>query len=193
MKNPKRNAFTLIELMVVVVLVAILASIVTVSYVQAQIKSRDNKRKTDVQAIASAYQVHYQETKTWTFSTPELQTVVPGTPATHEGSQSSGSGFFNYTNGTTYLISMAQALSGLGYLNPAPRDPQIPNDSTTTLTTGARQYMKYAISPTIISVYTKLEIPNDAEIAEARLGYNGVTLVDTPAYGMTYAVTLKGN
>ena len=183
-----KKGFTLIELLVVIVIIAILSTIIIVSYTGAQRKARDGKRRTDVQTIASAYQIHYQETKTWNFSNAELQRVVPGTPAIHEGSNTSGSGWYNYENATSYLVSMDKALVGLGYLSNPVRDPGITSDGLYSVG-DYRQYMKYSSVAGGLSVYAKLEIPNDEEIAMARTGNYGAIAVDT--YGMTYMAQVK--
>lgn len=49
-----RRAFTLIELMVVIAIIGILATLITVNLQGAQAKSRDTKRKSDVSMIMSA-------------------------------------------------------------------------------------------------------------------------------------------
>jgi prepilin-type N-terminal cleavage/methylation domain-containing protein len=173
-----KKGFTLIELLIVIAIIAILATIVVVSYAGAQKKSRDNKRKADIQSIASAYQIYNQETKAW---------YIPGT-----GASGAGNGWFNYEDGvsTSYPKSMAHGLEEGGYLNPAPRDPLQKNGND-----GANgyRYMKYqtpCLNGAKTTIFAKLEVPNDQEMAEARLGCAG-SLVDNANYLMSYAVTLK--
>lgn len=197
-KYIRKKGFTLIELLIVIAIIAILATIAVFSYVNAQTKARDNKRKADVQSIASAYQIHYQESKTWKFSGAELQKLVPppDVSVTGEGSGGGGNGYFNYEGGT-YYVSMAHALSGLGYLNPAPRDPQITGDNVTVNSSnGARQYMKYYHSSCGgIVVYAKLESPSsnegsyiDSKISDAcKTSVQGIY----DAYLMNYSVGVK--
>lgn len=140
-KNKK--AFTLIELLIVVAIIAILVTLVAFGYANAQKSSRDNKRKSDLQAIGAAYLMHYQETKRWYFNNTELQKIDSTTTAVYEGSNGSGQGWFNYDNAaSSYIISMSRALNELGYMNSTPRDPQINSDSTYS-NGSARQYMKY--------------------------------------------------
>lgn len=190
-----RRGFTLIELLIVISIISILATIIVVSYSGAQVKSRDNKRKVDVQAIASAYQIHYQETKTWKFSHDELARIsgitIPGT-CNGEGSSCNGDRWFNYEDTSGSYVSMAHALSALGYLNPAPRDPLVKNDTDIGSASTYSQYMKYQ-NATTISVYAKLENPTDEEKAEAATtGHPGYGVAVTgSSYGMNYAVTLK--
>lgn len=141
----KQKAFTLVELIVVIVIIGILASIGVVSYNGAQSNSRDNKRKIDLQAIASAYQIHYQDKKTWNFSKTELRSVN-SSGATTEGDDGTGSGFINYeSSANNYNVGMMNALVSLKYLSQSLRDPLISGDDKTTQTVGsftASQYIK---------------------------------------------------
>lgn len=59
----KRKAFTLIELLVVIAIISILSTIVYINWANAQKKSRDNKRKADIQAVASALALFYADKK----------------------------------------------------------------------------------------------------------------------------------
>jgi len=54
-----KNGFTLLEMLVVVGIMAILVSIGSVSYSTAQKKSRDAKRKSDLQAIQNGLEQYY--------------------------------------------------------------------------------------------------------------------------------------
>ncbi|OGD63157.1 hypothetical protein A2215_01710 [Candidatus Berkelbacteria bacterium RIFOXYA2_FULL_43_10] len=62
-KYSKRRGFTLIELLIVVAIIGILAAIISIVYVGAQEKSRDSKRKADLQSIASALTLFYNDNK----------------------------------------------------------------------------------------------------------------------------------
>ncbi len=55
---PKSSGFTLIELMVVVAIIAILATIGFTLYSGVQSKARDAKRQGDIDAIAKAFEVN---------------------------------------------------------------------------------------------------------------------------------------
>lgn len=54
-----RKAFTLLEMLVVVGIIAILVSIGTSSYSTAQRKARDAKRKSDLSSIKNGYEQYY--------------------------------------------------------------------------------------------------------------------------------------
>lgn len=57
MKN--RAGFTLVELLIVIVVIAILASISVVAYNGIQARARDAQRKHDIQTIARALELYY--------------------------------------------------------------------------------------------------------------------------------------
>lgn len=173
-----KRAFTLVELLVVIVIIAILTTLVMFAYGNAQKNSRDNKRKSDLQAIGAAYLMHYQETKRWWFLGSELQKVQPGDtnigPNTREGYSPVGVGAFNFENNTanSYIVSIVDALNGLGYLSSRPRDPLMTvTDDVTPSNSKASQYRKFycqwlntdssAIDPTIhgIVLFARLEDP----------------------------------
>lgn len=56
-----RNGFTLIELMIVMVLLAILVAIGTGSFMSSQKKSRDAKRKADLRQVAVTLEAYYND------------------------------------------------------------------------------------------------------------------------------------
>jgi general secretion pathway protein G len=56
-----RRGFTIVELLVVIVVIGILASIVIVAYNGVQSKARDNIRKQDLQTISKAVELFYAD------------------------------------------------------------------------------------------------------------------------------------
>jgi type II secretion system protein G len=59
-KNSKAG-FTMIELLIVIVILAILAAVGIGSFMSSQIKSRDSARKTDLQNVARAIELYYND------------------------------------------------------------------------------------------------------------------------------------
>jgi len=53
--------FTLMELLIVVAIIGILATISTVSYTYMQKKARDSRRATDLKAVQDAFELYYGE------------------------------------------------------------------------------------------------------------------------------------
>lgn len=66
--NDKRG-FTLIELLIVMVILAILVSVGLGSFFSSQQKSRDAKRKADLQHIAQALEIYYNDKSEYPIST----------------------------------------------------------------------------------------------------------------------------
>lgn len=97
-KDTLQRGFSLIELMVVILIIAILGSLGVATFTQANRSARDGKRRADIESVRQALLLHRQENTSYLSSGT--------TPA---------SGSFN-TN-TNTLVSA-------GYLSaPAPRDP----------------------------------------------------------------------
>ncbi len=55
----KSKGFTIVELLIVIVVIAILATLVIVTFTGIQKKARDSKRQTDVTAVASHLEAFY--------------------------------------------------------------------------------------------------------------------------------------
>lgn len=55
------QGFTLMEIMIVIVILGILVMMATGSFMSSQIKSRDNKRKSDLRNIATALESYYND------------------------------------------------------------------------------------------------------------------------------------
>ena len=55
----KQTGFTIVELLIVIVVIAILAAISVVAYTGIQQRARDNIRKADIEQIAKALELHY--------------------------------------------------------------------------------------------------------------------------------------
>ena len=59
LKNKRKKGFTLVELLIVVIVIGILASIAIVSYNGTQKRARDSKRLNDISEITKALEVYY--------------------------------------------------------------------------------------------------------------------------------------
>lgn len=55
----KQSGFTIVELLIVIVVIGILATLVIVTFSGIQQKARDTKRQTDITALASQLEVYY--------------------------------------------------------------------------------------------------------------------------------------
>ena len=57
----KNSGFTIIELLIVIIVIGILATLVIVTYNGIQQKARDTKRKTDINAIQGQVEAYYAQ------------------------------------------------------------------------------------------------------------------------------------
>jgi type II secretion system protein G len=104
MKQSK-SGFTIVELLIVVVVIGILASIVIVSYSQVQSRARDSKRKDDVSNMIKALELYYSDN---------------GHYPTTSGTNSSVNGYW-YSSDTTSWSSFKGVLTGA--IDTLPGDP----------------------------------------------------------------------
>jgi type II secretion system protein G len=103
-KYSKRVGFTLIELLIVVAIIGILAAIISIVYVGAQEKSRDSKRKADLQSVASALTLFYNDKKAYIARGGAIDDIVVGPR-------------------NAFPVSELVQLSVQGYLSFVPSDP----------------------------------------------------------------------
>ncbi|HSX42689.1 MAG TPA: prepilin-type N-terminal cleavage/methylation domain-containing protein [Candidatus Saccharimonadales bacterium] len=64
LKN-KSKGFTIVELLIVIVVIGILATLVIVTFTGIQQKARDSKRKTDISAIQASLESYYSSNNTY--------------------------------------------------------------------------------------------------------------------------------
>lgn len=57
----KQKGFTLVELLIVIIIIGILATLVIVTFSGVQAKARDSQRETDINAVNSHIQAYYAE------------------------------------------------------------------------------------------------------------------------------------
>ena len=86
----KTEGFTLVEVLVVVTIISVLASIAAVSYSRFIKQSRDTRRKTDVEQIRAAIELYRNfkgayPTPGMTFGSSSITDVVGGVTSTYLG------------------------------------------------------------------------------------------------------------
>ncbi len=69
-----RKAFTLIELLIVVAIIAILAAIAVPNFLEAQIRSKASRVKTELRTLATAVESYYTD---WNVPPPEAGEASP--------------------------------------------------------------------------------------------------------------------
>lgn len=75
--NKKQKGFTLVELMIVITVIAILATIGVVSFSRVQKQARDTKRKADMRALATSLQAWFTEKQAYPTATQTTAVLVP--------------------------------------------------------------------------------------------------------------------
>jgi general secretion pathway protein G len=124
------GGFTLIELLVVIAIIGLLASVVLVALNNTRAKSRDAKRVADINQMAKAFELYYNEYSTYPTVTaagtmasvitstgkvpivPKFLSKLPNAPAPNDGTCSSASiaganEYYMYANvaGAQYVTS----------------------------------------------------------------------------------------
>ena len=174
------RGFTIVELLIVIVVIAILAAITIVAYNGIQVRARDNDRKSSISTLAKAF---------------SLYKVDNGTAAgagSGCGSGGDGSGWvhFDYDGAGPYK-SMMQCLIDGGYVSKPIQDPKHINGCTTLSVGPPSQsdcfyYMKYECGGATW-LYANLEaMPWSTTDTDAACGSS----LDS-SYGMNYFIRLN--
>ncbi|MBI3312210.1 MAG: prepilin-type N-terminal cleavage/methylation domain-containing protein [Candidatus Omnitrophica bacterium] len=87
MKRNQKHGFTLLELLVVVIVVGILASVALPQFQKMMLRSRASEGVNTLGAILTAELLYYQERSTFTATAADLLVTIPA----------NGTTWFNYT------------------------------------------------------------------------------------------------
>lgn len=176
MLSRKNAAFTVAELLIVIVVIGILASVTLVSYNGAQAKARDVSRKNDLEHVANALSTYRTDTGNF---------IEAGSGC---GYNNDGYGWLTYEAGGGYTKSIATCLKESGHLTKTIKDPSGGNG--TSLPASGYAYMKYHCGSGNAErayLYAKLEtVPQSSTATD---GTCDATL-DT-SYGMNYFVVVE--
>lgn len=176
----KKQGFTIVELLIVMIVIAILAAISIFAYSSTQAKARDATRIEHLEKIAEAIQM---------YRTKYGNDIQTGSSC---GSGGGGQGWFNYDNDGTYPDSILSCLTSRGYLDNTFTDPSgcITNGGGCS---GKGGYMKYTCTyngQTVSVLYAHLETQDQSsQITNFNGGVstcNSGTVVGS--YGMNYMV-----
>lgn len=129
-KNIRSNGFTIVELLVVIIVISILASIVIVVYNNAQGRARDATRKADVLNIAKALELYYDDNGSY-----------PAASGTNSSVNASW-----YSSDTTSWSAFASVLSGT--INSLPADPTNKAGNVTSASNYGINYAYYGNTST---------------------------------------------
>lgn len=110
----KRSAFTLIELLIVVAIIGVLATLAIIALQNARSKSRDAKRIADIKQIQTSLELFFTDngfyptavTSTIASGSAVYMAALPTAPTPVDGSCSSTTNAYTYSSdGSTYSIS----------------------------------------------------------------------------------------
>lgn len=104
MNNSLKNGFTLVELLIVMVILGILTTIVASSFSSSQEKARDTRRKSDLQSIAKALELYYNDYGEYP---DDNNGIIMGCGTNGEQACTWGEEFID-DNNTTYMIKLPQ-------------------------------------------------------------------------------------
>jgi prepilin-type N-terminal cleavage/methylation domain-containing protein len=116
MKNRKKTqfqqAFTLVELIIAMAIIAILSGLTIRTFGTVQNKTRDSRRKQDLQAIVEAFEMYYNDLGHYPYASGG-QIMGCGENATQACNW--GDIFQNTSNGTLYMAELPQDPGGAQY------------------------------------------------------------------------------
>lgn len=118
-----KSGFTLVELLIVIIIIAILAGMTLITYRGAQARARDDRRKTDTLNLTKALELYYADNNAYPISSGTTSTL---------GSQWYASGDGSWTAFSTTLTTS-------NAMNSVPIDPN-PSVTVSPWNTGGFQY-----------------------------------------------------
>lgn len=194
----RQGAFTIVELITVITVIAILAGIILIAYPMYMQTTRDNNRKSDLQQISSALTAFALKNNTFVDST---STNGSGSQC---GASGSGNGWFNEGPDASYPASISACLQAAGVVTTNIDDPTgcVNNTGSGCSTSnGATAYMKATCSlggtpVTYVMAHLETQQRRDSTIdalcdANTVAGFTSSTQKWGSLYGMNYYVTVK--
>ncbi len=112
-KTSFTKAFTLVELLIVMAILGILASIALVSFRSSQARSRDAQRKADLKQITNALELYYSDYGKYP---DELTGLIAGCPSISQTPCVWGSGEFTDEKTIYFKIVPKDPIEGFSYL-----------------------------------------------------------------------------
>lgn len=161
----RQDGFTLMELLIVMVILAILVAIATGTYATSTKRGRDNRRKNDLRNITTALEAYYSDKGRYPSSNANGEMVgCCSTQGCGDIQVCEWGGEFKDTNGTLYMVLI----------------PDDPVDS---------QKYYYSGGTTEYKLYAKLENTRDAGNGVDQSGYTGTDCSDDSTVECTYGIS----
>lgn len=156
-----RHGFTVVELLIVIVVIGILASITTISYNGAQNKANDAKTSDAISKVADALRLYTLKYGTTLKGDSGSSTPLSGVACSEGG----GQGFFGKG---IYACTTEEMLTAAGYL-PDNFSTQVPNNTyyAKTAADGRYSIMIYKCTPAgtnMYSLFWTLRSPSSSDL-----------------------------
>lgn len=179
MKRGHKRGFTVVELMIVIVVIGILASILAVMYNAAQTQSRDTKLRDSAQKIVEAIQLFSSNNGHFPIGGAASTVAIGASKECSNGAN----GWFN----VQYTCTLNDTLVASGYLPSSLADGLPTNVNISTTPKSSIQV--YKVSTTMAMIFYSLELPSAADTAKfnselTKCGYNPAgTVSQRDSYG----------
>ncbi|MBC7869074.1 prepilin-type N-terminal cleavage/methylation domain-containing protein [Candidatus Saccharibacteria bacterium] len=181
-KRSRQIGFTIVELLIVIVVIGILATITAIAYSGVQQSARDTQRKDDLAKIATGLHLYAVDKGDY----------VTASGSCPSGWSGSGGGWYaSDYDGAGPQISISQCIVNGGYLSKTINDPQSVKSCTVVPDTSPVEndcfmYMKYDCAGSTY-LYANLE-----SMAHSSTDTNGscMTTLDS-SYGMNYSLKVN--
>jgi prepilin-type N-terminal cleavage/methylation domain-containing protein len=149
----KRNGFTLIELLIVIAIIGILTGLLFTNFTSARERSRDTKRKSDLNSLKQSLQLYSNDFNTF---------PAAGSGGTIAGCGATGTSVCSWTSGGTAGSAFSAGNPATVYMGSLPGDPLSPT-----------QQYSYAASATVdytISATLENASDPDSALSQSRCG-----------------------
>jgi len=146
----KKQAFTLVELIVTIVILAILWAIAFISFQGYSRNTRDSARIADINSIQKSLAIFM--TKTWFYPTPDESKTIT----------------YNWWDAWIEWTIWDNVIKNIEKVNKKPIDPLTSDEFTYSITAWKTEYQLWAISEMAISLNNWINQSYAADISKAK-------------------------
>ncbi len=158
LKSKAFQGFTLVELLVVMAIISILATLIVGGFRSSQMRGRDVQRKSDLKQIANSLELFYQDYGRYPAASGDKISACPYNAATQAGAVCGwGAGSFRDTDGGGVTKTI--------YFKILPKDPVSSQNYLYKVSSTGKQFQLYA----------HLENTQDKNCIDGQCSFSGIT------------------